>query len=133
MADEQMKTSGVIVHAGRCRLFRKRTLLRTAGFWGLWGIGIAAVISGTSPGWNWHRRSGLGGLGIATVAIIVMYFGMLFSIGEMSAAMPHTGGASFARAVGPGRVHHRLLPKPSISSSPPRSSSTFRRATRTKK
>ena len=36
---------------------------------------------------------------IAFVLVVVMYFGMLFSIGEMCAAMPHTGGAySFARA-----------------------------------
>ena len=38
-------------------------------------------------------------MSIAFVIVIVMYFGMLFSIGEMAAAMPHTGGAySFARA-----------------------------------
>src|SRR6478735_948507 len=36
---------------------------------------------------------------IAFVILVVMYYGMIFSIGEMSAAMPHTGGAySFARA-----------------------------------
>jgi ethanolamine permease len=62
------------------------------------------VISGQFSGWN----SGLGTTGwgamlIATVVIAVMYFTMIFSIGEMSAAMPHTGGAySFARsAMGP--------------------------------
>src|SRR3954454_10112162 len=38
-------------------------------------------------------------MAIATVIVIVMYFTMYFSIGEMAAAMPHTGGAySFARA-----------------------------------
>jgi ethanolamine permease len=80
--------------------FEKRTLLRTAGFWGLWGIGVAAVISGDFSGWNFGiGEAGWGGLAIASIVIIVMYFGMLFSIGEMSAAMPHTGGAySFARA-----------------------------------
>lgn len=100
MADEQMKTSGVTYTQAGDGYFEKRTLLRTAGFWGLWGIGIAAVISGDFSGWNFGiGEAGWGGLGIATVAIIVMYFGMLFSIGEMSAAMPHTGGAySFARA-----------------------------------
>jgi ethanolamine permease len=36
---------------------------------------------------------------IAFVIVVIMYFGMLFSIGEMSSSMPHTGGAySFARA-----------------------------------
>ncbi len=40
-----------------------------------------------------------GGMVVASLIIVVMYFGMLFSIGEMSAAMPHTGGAySFGRA-----------------------------------
>jgi ethanolamine permease len=80
--------------------FEKRQLKRSAGFWGLWGIGVAAVISGDFSGWNFGLgEAGWGGLLIASVVIVVMYFGMLFSIGEMSAAMPHTGGAySFARA-----------------------------------
>lgn len=80
--------------------FAKRGLKRTAGFWGLWGIGIAAVISGNFSGWNFGIGSaGWGGFLVATVLVTVMYFGMIFSIGEMSAAMPHTGGAySFARA-----------------------------------
>jgi ethanolamine permease len=100
MADEQMKTSGVTYTQAGDGYFEKRTLLRTAGFWGLWGIGIAAVISGDFSGWNFGIDvAGWGGLGIASLLIVVMYFGMLFSIGEMSAAMPHTGGAySFARA-----------------------------------
>ena len=40
---------------------------------------------------------------IAFVILVAMYYGMIFSIGEMAAAMPHTGGAySFARsAMGP--------------------------------
>jgi len=100
MADEQMKAGGVTYTQAGEGYFEKRTLLRTAGFWGLWGIGVAAVISGDFSGWNFGiGAAGWGGLGIAAIAIIVMYFGMLFSIGEMSAAMPHTGGAySFARA-----------------------------------
>lgn len=101
MADEKMKTSGgVTYHQAGAEYFEKRKLLRTAGFWGLWGIGVAAVISGDFSGWNFGiGEAGWGGLAIASVVIIIMYFGMLFSIGEMAAAMPHTGGAySFARA-----------------------------------
>ncbi|NIZ89556.1 amino acid permease [Kineococcus rubinsiae] len=80
--------------------FDKRGLVRSAGFWGLWGIGIAAVISGDFSGWNYGISSaGWGGFVIAVVLVAVMYVAMLCSIGEMSAAMPHTGGAySFARA-----------------------------------
>lgn len=100
MSDERLKKSGVTYTSAGADYFEKRTLLRTAGFWGLWGIGVAAVISGDFSGWNFGiGEAGWGGLGVAAVVIIVMYFGMLFSIGEMSAAMPHTGGAySFARA-----------------------------------
>ncbi|GAA0999519.1 amino acid permease [Subtercola frigoramans] len=63
-------------------------------------MGIAAVISGDFSGWNVGlSTTGWGGLLIATIIIIIMYFTMIFSIGEMSAAMPHTGGAySFSRA-----------------------------------
>lgn len=93
-------TAGVTyAHAG-AEYFEKRGLKRSTGFWGLWGIGIAAVISGDFSGWNSGiGTAGWGALLVATVVIILMYFGMIFSIGEMSSAMPHTGGAySFARA-----------------------------------
>ncbi len=98
MADN--KVAGVTYTKAAEGYFEKRSLKRTAGFWGLWGIGIAAVISGDFSGWNpGLGQAGWGGLLIATIVVIVMYFTMLFSIGEMSAAMPHTGGAySFARA-----------------------------------
>ncbi len=99
-AGAQQRTGGVkYTHAAE-GYFEKRQLKRSAGFWGLWGIGVAAVISGDFSGWNFGlAEAGWGGLLIASLIIVVMYFGMLFSIGEMSAAMPHTGGAySFARA-----------------------------------
>ena len=96
----QNRVSGVTYSKAEEGYFEKRSLKRTAGFWGLWGIGIAAVISGTFSGWNVGlATSGWGGLLIATLVVVVMYFTMIFSIGEMSAAMPHTGGAySFSRA-----------------------------------
>ncbi|MFT4214754.1 MAG: amino acid permease [Microbacterium sp.] len=84
--------------------FEKRTLKRSAGVWGLWGLAVAAVISGDFSGWNFGIGfAGFGGMLIAFVLLVVMYYGLTFSIGEMAAAMPHTGGAySFARsAMGP--------------------------------
>jgi ethanolamine permease len=99
-AGAPQRTGGVkYTHAAE-GYFEKRQLHRSAGFWGLWGIGVAAVISGDFSGWNFGlAEAGWGGLLIASIVIVVMYFGMLFSIGEMSSAMPHTGGAySFSRA-----------------------------------
>jgi ethanolamine permease len=84
--------------------FDKRGLQRHAGLLALWGLGVAAVVSGDFSGWNFGLdAAGWGGLFIAAVLVVIMYYGMLFSIGEMSAALPHTGGAySFARsAMGP--------------------------------
>ena len=83
--------------------FGKRTLRRHAGVWSLWALGVAAVISGDFFGWNFGLAYGFGGLLVATLAITVMYFGLCYSIAEMSPALPHTGGAySFARsAMGP--------------------------------
>ncbi len=84
--------------------FEKRTLKRSAGIWGLWGLAVAAVISGDFSGWNFGVDfAGFGGMLIAFLILVAMYYGMIFSIGEMAAAMPHTGGAySFARsAMGP--------------------------------
>ncbi|WP_309709967.1 amino acid permease [Pseudolysinimonas sp.] len=97
---ETKSAAGVKYTSAGAEYFEKRKLKRTAGVWGLWGLGIAAVISGDFSGWNVGlSTTGWGPLFIATLIIIVMYFTMIFSIGEMSAAMPHTGGAySFARA-----------------------------------
>ena len=83
--------------------FDKRRLRRHAGVWSLWALGVAAVISGDFFGWNFGLAYGFGGLLVATVVITIMYFGLCFSISEMSPALPHTGGAySFARsAMGP--------------------------------
>ncbi len=86
------------------KYFRERGLRRYAGVWSLWALGVGAVISGDFFGWNFGLAAGgFGGLLIATVIITVMYAGLCFSIAEMTAALPHTGGAySFARsAMGP--------------------------------
>lgn len=100
MSDTTTKASGATYQRAEDGYFEKRSLRRSAGFWGLWGIGIAAVISGDFSGWNVGLgTTGWGALLIGTIFIIIMYFTMIFSIGEMSAAMPHTGGAySFSRA-----------------------------------
>jgi ethanolamine permease len=101
---ETRSVSGVTYRQAGAEYFEKRKLTRAAGFWGLWGLGVAAVVSGDFSGWNLGLgAAGWGGLLLASLIIVVMYFGMLFSIGEMSAALPHTGGAySFARsAMGP--------------------------------
>ncbi len=84
--------------------FDKRGLRRHARVWSLWALGVGAVISGDFFGWNFGLAAGgFGGLLIATVVITVMYVGLCYSIGEMSPALPHTGGAySFGRsAMGP--------------------------------
>jgi ethanolamine permease len=84
--------------------FEKRGLKRHAGVWGLWGLGVGAVISGEYYGWNFGLGTGgFGGLLIAAALMAVMYYGLVYSIAEMSPALPHTGGAySFARsAMGP--------------------------------
>jgi ethanolamine permease len=84
--------------------FEKRGLRRHAGVWSLWALGVGAVISGDYYGWNFGLDvGGFGGLLIATVIIAIMYYGLCYSIAEMSPALPHTGGAySFARsAMGP--------------------------------
>ena len=83
--------------------FDKRRLRRHARVWSLWALGVGAVISGDFFGWNFGLAYGFGGLLVATLVITVMYFGLCYSIAEMSPALPHTGGAySFGRsAMGP--------------------------------
>jgi ethanolamine permease len=82
----------------------KRRLRRHARAWHLWAMGVGAVISGDFFGWNYGLATGgFGGMLLAVLVMTVMYLGLCFSIAEMSAALPHAGGAySFARtAMGP--------------------------------
>jgi len=102
---EQKRTIGAVTYREADEsYFEQRRLRRFAGVWSLWALGVAAVISGDFFGWNFGlAQAGFGGLLIATLVITVMYFGLCWSIAEMSPALPHTGGAySFSRsAMGP--------------------------------
>jgi ethanolamine permease len=104
VAEEQRTIGAVTYREADEEYFAQRRLRRFAGVWSLWALGVAAVISGDFFGWNFGLgQAGFGGLLIATLVITVMYFGLCWSIAEMSPALPHTGGAySFGRsAMGP--------------------------------
>jgi ethanolamine permease len=82
----------------------RRRLKPRAGWVLLWGLGVGAVISGDFLGWNYGlAHAGFNGLAIATVLMAAMYVCMVFTIAELSAALPHAGGFfSFTRnALGP--------------------------------
>jgi ethanolamine permease len=100
---EGRKVGGVTYREADAGYFEKRGLRRYAGVWSLWALGVAAVISGDFFGWNFGLAYGFGGLLVATLVVTVMFFGLCFSISEMSPSLPHTGGAySFSRsAMGP--------------------------------
>ncbi|WP_304218160.1 amino acid permease, partial [Phenylobacterium aquaticum] len=96
----EIKEAGVSYETVGAEYFEKRGLKRYAGVFSLWALGVGAVISGQFSGWNLGMGTGgWGGMFVATMIITVMYLGLTFSIAEMAAAQPHTGGAySFARA-----------------------------------
>ncbi|MCZ6792631.1 MAG: ethanolamine permease [Planctomycetota bacterium] len=82
----------------------ERRLRPTAGWVLLWALGVGAVISGDFYGWHFGLTAGgFGGLAIATLVMAAMYVCMVYSIAELSAALPHAGGFySFVRnALGP--------------------------------
>jgi ethanolamine permease len=100
MADKPRAFGSVTYTEAGEGYFEKRKLRRHAAFWSLWALGVGAVISGDFYGWNLGiDAGGFGGLLIAGIVITIMYYGLCFSISEMSPALPHTGGAySFARS-----------------------------------
>jgi ethanolamine permease len=103
MTDKKIVGSVTYQNAGK-DYFENRKLRRHARVWSLWALGVGAVISGHFSGWNFGIGvGGWGGLFIAAIVIAIMYLGLIFSLAEMSPALPHTGGAySFARsALGP--------------------------------
>jgi ethanolamine permease len=84
--------------------FEQRKLRKSAGWFLLWGLGVGAVISGDFFGWNFGLTAGgFVGLAIATFLMATMYLCMVYSIAELSTALPHAGGFySFTRnAFGP--------------------------------
>jgi len=100
---EKKTVGSVTYHQTDHDYFAKRSLRRYARVWSLWALGVGAVISGHYSGWNFGLAQGFGGMLIALFVIAAMYWGLIFSIAEMSPALPHTGAAySFARsALGP--------------------------------
>ena len=104
MADNKRAVGSVTYRDAEHGYFERRKLRRHAAFWSLWALGVGAVISGDFYGWNLGLDAGgFGGLLIAGIVITIMYYGLCYSIAEMSPALPHTGGAySFSRsAMGP--------------------------------
>src|SRR5213592_3414080 len=104
MADNKRAVGSVTYRDAEHGYFERRKLRRHAAFWSLWALGVGAVISGDFYGWNLGLDAGgFGGLLIAGIVITIMYYGLCYSIAEMSPALPHAGGAySFARtAMGP--------------------------------
>jgi len=96
-------SGGVSYKQVRADYFEKRGLKRYAKVWSLWALGVGAVISGHYSGWNFGLANGWGSMLVALFIIAAMYWGLIFSLAEMSPALPHTGAAySFARsAMGP--------------------------------
>jgi ethanolamine permease len=101
MSDQQ--SGGVSYKQVGAEYFQKRGLKRYAKVWSLWALGVGAVISGHYSGWNFGLANGWGSMLVALFIIAAMYWGLVFSLAEMSPALPHTGAAySFARsAMGP--------------------------------
>jgi ethanolamine permease len=82
----------------------KRRLRKSAGWVSLWAMAVGAVISGFFYGWTDGLGSGgFGGMALATALMAVMYVCLVYSIAELTAALPHAGGFySFCRnAFGP--------------------------------
>nr|WP_241961073.1 hypothetical protein [Salinibacterium hongtaonis] len=52
MTKDTLRVSGVKYTSAASGYFEKRQLKRSAGVWGLWGLAVAAVISGDFSGWN---------------------------------------------------------------------------------
>ena len=101
--NDQVSSGGVSYKQVGADYFAKRGLKRYAKVWSLWALGVGAVISGHYSGWNFGLANGFGSMLVALFIIAAMYWGLVFSLAEMSPALPHTGAAySFARsAMGP--------------------------------
>src|SRR2546427_12475544 len=91
VAQERRRVGSVAYEEAGPQYFAKRALKRHAAFWSLWSLGVAAVISGDFYGWNLgFGVGGLGGFLIASIAITLMYYRLVFSLAQMAPPLPHT-------------------------------------------
>lgn len=88
-------------HIDQGYLAKRQLKKGTAGWMLLAGLGVSYVISGDFAGWNFGIGvAGWGGFAVAAVLMATMYFTLVLSLAEMSAAIPAAGGGySFARQV----------------------------------
>ncbi len=101
---ETIERGGVRYEKVGQEYLEQRKLRRHANWILLWALGVGAVISGDFFGWNFGLDAGgFGGLLIATVLMAIMYLCLVYSIAELTTALPHAGGFySFTRsAFGP--------------------------------
>lgn len=104
MADQKVSSGGARYENVGKDYLEQRRLRKSAGWVLLWALGVGAVISGDYFGWNFGLGAGgFWGLTIATFLMAIMYVCMVYSIAELSTALPHAGGFySFTRnAMGP--------------------------------
>src|SRR5258705_12845609 len=104
MAENKLAVGSVTYRDAEHGYFERRKLRRHAAFWSLWALGVGAVISGDFYGWNLGLDAGgFGGFLIAGIVITIMYYGLCYSIPQISPPLPPTGCAhSFSpSAVGP--------------------------------
>jgi ethanolamine permease len=68
-------------------------LKRTLTTWQLWGIAVGLVISGEYFGWSygWATAGTLGFI-VTSLFVAAMYTTFIFSLTELSTAIPHAGG-----------------------------------------
>src|SRR5215218_3178058 len=98
--EERRTAQGVeYEHVGEEYLEQRQLQKGAAGWVLLAGLGVAYVISGEISGWQFGlAEGGWGGLLIATILMAVMYTAMVYSLAELSAAIPVAGaGYGFAR------------------------------------
>jgi ethanolamine permease len=73
MAKDTLKVGGVKYTTAEKGYFEKRGLKRSAGALALWGLAVAAVISGDFSGWNFGIDfAGFGGMTIAFALVVIM-------------------------------------------------------------
>src|SRR5688572_20870444 len=78
--------------------FANRGLKRYAKVRWRWALGAGPVTTGRGSGWSFGLALGCGSRLMASLIIAAMYWGLIFSLAELSPALPQTGAAySFAR------------------------------------
>lgn len=100
LTEHSINSSGhSMSNVGDPKIETDSTLKVQATTFPLWGLAVTAVLGGDFYAWNRGFQYGLGPFAVSSVLVTIVFVTLVFSVSELSSALPFSGGSyGFVRA-----------------------------------